>query len=151
MRRIRLAVVLALLTLTVSCSRVSVQLPEGFAEMKGGRSYRAISPEGMLYRVRSIKNDPRKDLEFWGQALENHLLEEGYRLNGEARLFDSGERRGLSCEWVLPYGNESYLYLTALIVTDRTITLAEAAAPYPVFIRYRQALLDSLSGIEPRR
>ncbi|MBN2553707.1 MAG: hypothetical protein JXB06_13100 [Spirochaetales bacterium] len=151
MRWIRLAVILALLTLAVSCSRVSVPPPEGFAELKGGRSYRAISPEGMLYRVRSIKNDPGKDLEFWGRALENHLLKEGYRLNGEARPFDSGERRGLSYEWVLPYGNESHLYLTALVVTDRTITLAEAAAAYPVFIRYRQAILDSLSGIEPRR
>jgi hypothetical protein len=151
MRRLMFPVVLAALILTVSCSRPSAPLPEGFAELKGGRSYRAISPEGMLYRIRSIKNKPRKDLEFWGQALENHLVKEGYRLNGDARSFESGDRAGLSYEWVLPYGNESYLYLTALIVADRTITLAEAAAPYPVFIRYRQSVLDSLSGIRPRR
>ena len=105
----------------------------------------------MLFRVRSIKNEPQKDLVFWGEALENHLNKEGYRANGKARSFESSGNDGLYYEWILPSGNESYLYLTALIVTDRTITLAEAAAPHPVFTQYRQALLDSLAGIRPRR
>jgi hypothetical protein len=151
MRRFLLASSLISLLLTVSCSRASVTPPEGFAELKDRQTYRAISPEGMLYRIRSVKNDPRKELEFWGEALENHLVKEGYRLNGKARSFTSGDREGLSYEWVLPYGNESYLYLTALVVTDKTITLAEATAPYSVFIRYRQALQDSLDSIRPRR
>jgi hypothetical protein len=151
MRRVLLPVALICLLLTVSCSRLSVTPPDGFAELKGRRSYKAISPEGMLYRIRSVKNDPRKELEFWGEALENHLVKEGYRLNGKAQSFTNGDREGVSYEWVLPYGNESYLYLTALIVTDKTITLAEATAPYSVFIRYRQALLASLDSIRPRR
>jgi hypothetical protein len=151
MRRLLLPVAIASLALTISCSRLSVIPPEGFAQLKGGRSYRAVSPEGMLYRVRSIKNEPRKDLSFWGEALENHLIKEGYRSSGKAQSFESGDREGLYYEWVLPSGNQSYFYLTALIVTDRTITLAEAAAPHPVFIQYRQALLDSLASIQPRR
>jgi len=151
MRRCLLPLVPALVLLAVSCSRISVVPPEGFAELKGGRSYRAISPEGMLYRVRSIKNEPQKDLAFWGDALENHLSKEGYRYSKASRSFESGDREGLCYEWVLPAGNESYLYLTALIVTEKTITLAEAAAPHPVFTRHRQALLDSLSSIRPRR
>jgi hypothetical protein len=151
MRRPLLSLGLALLVLTVSCSRFSVVPPDGFAELKGGRSYRAVSPEGMLYRVRSIKNEPKKNLSFWGEALENHLVKEGYRPSGAAQSFTSGDREGLYYEWILPSGHESYLYLTALLVTDRTITLAEAAAPHPVFIRYRQTILDSLSSIRPRR
>ena len=151
MRRALLPVALVFVLFTVSCSRLSVTPPDGFAELKGGRTYRAISPEGMLYRIRSMKNDPKKNLEFWAEALENHLVKEGYRVNGTARSFTSGDHGGLSHEWVLPYGNESYLYLTALIVTDKTIVLAEAAAPYPVFILYRQALMDSLASIRSRR
>ena len=151
MRRIPLPLPLALLLLAASCSRLAVTPPEGFAELEGGRAYQAVSPEGLQYRVRSIKNEPPKSLEFWAEALENHLVKEGYRLNGQSRSFAGGDHRGLAFEWVLPYGNESYLYLTALIVTEKTITLAEAAAPYPVFVRYRQALLDSLGSIRPRR
>jgi len=151
MRRLLLPVALAMLVLTISCSRPSAVPPEGFAELKGGRSFRAVSPEGMLYRIRSIKNEPQKDLSFWGDALKNHLTKEGYRSSGEEQSFKSGDRDGLYYEWILPSGNESFLYLTALIVSDKTITLAEAAAPHPVFILYRQALLDSLSTIRPRR
>jgi hypothetical protein len=151
MRRLLLLLVPALLSLAVSCSRVSVNPPEGFAELKGGRSYRAMSPEGMRYRVRSIKNEPRKELSFWGDALENHLIEEGYRSGGEAQSFESGDRVGMYYEWILPVGNQSYFYLTALVVTEKTITLAEAAAPHGVYIQYRQTLLDSLSTIRPRR
>jgi hypothetical protein len=151
MRRLLLPLALASLAITISCSRLSVIPPEGFAELKGRRSYRAVSPEGMLYRVRSIKNEPQKDLSFWGEALENHLVKEGYRASGKAQSFESGDREGLYYEWVLPSGNQSYLYLTALIVTDRTITLAEAAAPHPVFIQYRQVLLNSLTSIRPSR
>jgi hypothetical protein len=105
----------------------------------------------MLFRVRSIENEPQKDLSFWGEALQNHLTKEGYRSSREAQSFESGEREGVYYEWILPSGNESYIYLTALLVTDRTITLAEAAAPHPVFSQYRQALLDSLASIKPRR
>ena len=151
MRRLLLPLGLALMLLTVSCSRISVTPPEGFAELKGGRSYRALSPEGMLYRIRSIKNEPQKDLSFWGDALQNHLRKEGYRSSAAAQSFESGGREGVYYEWILPAGHDSYFYLTALIVTDRTITLAEAAAPHPVFTRHRQALLDSLTSIRPRR
>jgi hypothetical protein len=130
---------------------VSVTPPEGFAELTGRGDYEAVSPEGMLFRIKSIKNDPQKDLEFWGDALQNHLAKEGYRLKGAAESFDSGDRDGLAYEWVLPYGRESYLYLTALIVTDKTITLAEAAAPYSVYIEYQGVIRESLATIRPRR
>ena len=48
MRRLLLPLGVALMLLAVSCSRISVVPPEGFAELKGGLSYRAISPEEML-------------------------------------------------------------------------------------------------------
>jgi len=152
MKRFLLPLAIVSLAFTVSCSRLSVTPPEGFAELKSRGTYRAVSPEGMLYRIRTVKNKPQKDLEFWSEALETHLSKEGYRLNGDPRHFQNGSWAGLSFEWVLPpYGNDSYLYLTALIVSDKTITLAEATAPYSVFIRYRQPLLDSLASIQPHR
>jgi hypothetical protein len=150
MRRVLIFIVPALLVLAVSCSRLTVDPPVGFAEIKGGRTYQAVSPEGMRYRVRSLKNEPQKDLSFWGDALENHLAKEGYRSAGEAGSFESADRDGACYEWILPMGNQSYFYLTALIVTDKAIILAEAAAPHDVYLRYRQALLDSLATIQPR-
>jgi len=155
MRRIRLAWLLpsaVCLALALgACSPLSVELPEGFAELQGrGRTFRAVSPEGMLLRVRLLDNHPAKELAFWSEALSGHLLKEGYRANGQAVEFASGGGTGVLYEWAAPYGNESYLYLTALVVSRRRIALAEAAAPYPVFVRHRQALRDSLQNLRLR-
>lgn len=139
----------ALLVLLASCSPLVVQAPEGFAELPGrGGTFRAVSPEGMLFRVRLLKNQPAKELSFWSEALGSQLAKEGYRPSGERAEFAAGA--GVLYEWAAPYGNESYLYLTGLMVSRRRIALVEAAAPYPVFVQHRQALRDSLEKLRLR-
>ena len=139
----------ALLLLLASCSPLAVQAPEGFAELEGrGRTFRAVSPEGMLFRVRLLKNEPSQELSFWSETLGSQLAKEGYRSSGERAEFAGGA--GVFYEWAAPYGNESYLYLTGLMVSRRRIALVEAAAPYPVFVQHRQALRDSLETLRLR-
>ncbi len=132
--------------------RVSLQAPEGYAEAGAARdgSYRALSPEGLAFRVRSFRNEPVKDLTFWAEALQAHLLKEGYRPNGEARSFEAGNLPGSAREWVVPYGQESYVYLTALLVAGERILLAEAGGPYKLYLEYRASLQKSLESIRPR-
>jgi hypothetical protein len=148
-----LALLLLLLPeLAFGFPRLKVHPPEGFAEAQPGRgaAYRALSPEGVLYRIRLFRNEPEKPLGFWGEALKNHLVQEGYRLNGEGRPFQAGETAGTAFEWVVPFGTESYLYLTAVLVNGRRIVVAEAAGPYALISRYRQGLLESLQSIRLR-
>jgi hypothetical protein len=147
-----LALFLLLPVLAFAAPRLKVQPPEGFAEAEPGKdaAYRALSPEGMLYRVRLFRNEPEKPLGFWGEALKNHLVKEGYRLNGEGRAFQAGETAGTAFEWVVPFGTESYLYLTAVLVTSKRIIVAEAVGPYALFTRYRQGLDQSLQSIRLR-
>ena len=134
-----------------SCT-AAVQPPAGYATLArcGQGGFRALSPEGLPFRVRGFKNAPAKDLGFWTEALKSHLTKEGYRPNGEARPFQAGSLAGSLLEWVVPYGEESYLYLTALLATGKRIILAEAAGPYELYIQYRSGLEESLASIRPR-
>lgn len=132
-------------------ARLSVDTPEGFARLDMRRGRGAVSPEGMLFRVRTAANEPRKGLEFWSQALENHLRKAGYRPAGPARPFQAAGVSGVVYEWAVPYGHESYLFLTALAVEGRRITLAEAAAPYSVFVLHRSAVFRSLETMKAGR
>jgi hypothetical protein len=133
-------------------SPAAVRAPAGYATLArcGRGGFRALSPEGLPFRVRGFKNAPSKDLGFWSEALKSQLVKEGYRPNGEARSFRAGALEGSIREWVVPYGEESWLYLTALVVTGKRIILAEAAGPYKLYVEYRTGLEESLSGIHPR-
>jgi hypothetical protein len=143
----RAALLVLAVTAAAGCSRVSLDTPEGFARVEGRGEYRAVSPEGMLLRVRTVANNPRKGPEFWSEALETHLREEGYRPAGPPRPLTSAGGSGFVYEWALPYGQQSYLYLTAVAVQGRRIIVAEAAAPYAVYQLHRQGIYESLQTI----
>ena len=140
------AAVLAL----ASCTSLA-QKPEGFAEVSpwqvAATQYKAVSPEGMIYRVRTLRNYPVQSLEFWASALENHLEKEGYRSISDGQPFEAGESSGMFFEWAMPYGNESYIYITAIVVSEKKIVVAEAAAEHTIYYKYREALLESLASI----
>ena len=140
-----------LLLLTFSCSRIALVKPEGFAEIKEKDHYTAVSPEGVLYSVRTAENKPQKDLNFWAKALKNHLQKEGYKILAEdGETFTTGSKQGILYEWAVPYGNEDHIYLTAVVVSGRTIAIAEAGGQHSAYRGYRGALLDSLKSLTIR-
>ena len=142
-----------LVLLISSCATLEVEKPSGFAEVESTAYaasptlYKAVSPEGLLYRVRTETNYPPQSLEFWAEALKNHLIKEGYTIVGEGESFVAGELPGVIFEWVMPYGQESYIYLTAIIVSEERIAVAEAAAEHSIYHEHRDALRESLLSI----
>lgn len=143
-----LIVLIFLISLSLfACSKLEVEKPAGFAETARKTEYRAISPEGMLYRVRSVDNYPEKDLDFWSKALKNQLAKEGYFLTDDGEKFTAGDRHGVLYEWGVRYGNEDFIYLTAIIVFDNRITIAEAGGEHTIYAKYRQPILESLKSI----
>ena len=128
-----------------------VELPEGFAKVKNSWSYQAVSPEGMQYKVRTVENYPEQELEFWGTTLKNHLEKEGYHLIGESSSFQTNDSAGIFYEWLMPYGNTDYIYLTAITISKNRIVIAESVAEYVIYKRYREPVLNSLATITLRR
>ncbi len=124
----------------------AVQRPESFAEQKDKAVYRAVSPEGLLYRVRTVANDPPKDLAFWSEALRIQLVREGYRPIGGAQGF-TGAKDGVFYEWGVRYGNEDHVWLTAVLVFGDRIAVAEAGGEHSVYYKHREAILESLKSI----
>ena len=136
--------------LLAGCTTLAVEKPAGFAEMESRFSserYTAVSPEGMLYRVRTRENYPPQSLDFWAEAMKNHLIDEGYTPVDDGESFQAGGLPGVLFEWVMPYGQESYIYLTAIIVSEEKIAVAEAAAEHTIYHEYRGSLRESLQSI----
>src|SRR4051812_32282549 len=69
-----------------SCSTFDAHAPQGFAEYDHGSGFRAVSADGVMYRVRSVKNEPKAELPFWREALKKRMLDAGYRFQSEASV-----------------------------------------------------------------
>lgn len=144
------SVVLILLVLTFfgACvsAPVSMDTPEGFAAFSEDEAVRAISPEGVLVRVRSVENEPEQSLEFWAEVLERQLLESGY-LFVERGEFAAVAGPGIYLEWLAPVGADDYIYLTGLSVHEGEIVIVEAAGEANEYQRHRSRLIESLESI----
>ena len=89
----------------VGCTRFSVSTPEGFAEIdvRGRGRYLAVSPEGVRFSLRTVKNYPEKEISFWKDALKNHMEEAGYALIEGPEKISAKDREGVFFEWGAPY------------------------------------------------
>lgn len=156
MRIARVILLCMLLCAVCACTRIRVQPPEGFAEWSPrrffpGSVYHAVSPEGVELVARSVKNYPPQDLEFWKEVLFSHLEDEGYLPAGEPVLFETKGggvvRDGVLFEWAVGYGQENYVYCTAIVPSRRRIAIVEAAGKHRTYAEYREAILSSVKTV----
>ncbi|MCK4515013.1 MAG: hypothetical protein KAU31_07130 [Spirochaetaceae bacterium] len=125
---------------------IAMDTPEGFAVFSDTDVVRAISPEGVLVRARTVPNDPAQSLEFWAEALERQLTESGYLLVEKSNFtIDAGE--GVLMEWLAPVSEDDWIYLTAISIVDSQITVVEAAGPTDHYDTYRTAIRKSLESL----
>ncbi|MCK5201930.1 MAG: DUF4349 domain-containing protein, partial [Spirochaetales bacterium] len=145
-------VLIILSVLLIGCEAVvlktTIETPDGFAELDTVGVYAAVSPEGMNYRVRYVKNMPQQSLEFWTEALTTHLKQEGYVGVSYENKFNAQGLPGLFSEWTVPYNTDTHKYLTGILVTEEIIAVAEAAGDHIIYAQHRESILNSLETIQ---
>jgi hypothetical protein len=145
----RILAPLLLAALLAGCATIKpvLEQPAGFAEYSSRDDYRAVSPEGVVLRVRLVKNDPAQSLEFWTEALATQLTRSGYSLLAQEPLkTPAGD--GMLIEWTAPVGEEQWVYLTGIAVSGSHIAIAEAAGEYSSYKKHREAIVASLRSLK---
>jgi hypothetical protein len=138
---------LLMLVLAASaCSHFDAQPPKGFAVYDNGSSYRAASPDGVVYRVRSEDNEPQADLKFWSEALSKRMTEAGYILLNEEPV-KAGSTDGHLLELAAPLGNRDYAYAVAVFVKDDDIIIVEAAGEVALMKDKRSDIVTAISQL----
>lgn len=143
----RTSVLLFLLTLT-ACRAFHAEAPTGFAAYEGSDRFRAVSPDGVVYRVRQAPNKPEADLPFWKEALKKRMLDAGYHLHAEADIKAKGGEPGALLELSAPLGTVDYSYLVAIYVKGGHIVIAEAAGDVLRVKERHEALVSALQATE---
>ncbi len=105
--------------------------PPGFVELKdqdhAGYAYRATNADGLVIAVRQLDNDPKGELAFWEQAIENQLRQRaGYSLLDKRDAKSTDGTPGRQLRFGHDEGKTPHLYYVTVFVNDRRIYLVEA-------------------------
>ncbi len=138
---------LVLFVLVGAAACVDAAVPAGFAEFDDDRlQVRAVSANGVMFRVRSEENEPEAELSFWREALKKRMLDAGYALVNEGELTMGGKPAYL-LELAAPVGIEDYTYLLGITVRGGDILIAEAAGEVTRLAAHRPAILTAFASV----
>ena len=140
-----------LLCLVMGCVHTTAgnaeRIPAGFAPYTQSGEIKAVSPEGVVYRVRSVDNKPFAELTFWKEALKKRMLDAGYIFLTEAPI-EADAQEGYLLELTAPYGQQDYTYLVAVFVRGNKITIAETAGEVSDLAARRDAVLEAIQNLK---
>jgi hypothetical protein len=140
---------LALMLLgTSACASFTAVAPAGFAPFeKQGGELRAVSPDGVVYRVRDEKHKPHADLAFWKEALKKRMIDAGYHFVAEQDV-SAGGKPGYLLELSAPVGEQDYGYWVAVFDAGSQLVLVEAAGEVTKLAARRDQLLAAIKATQ---
>ncbi len=134
MKRSLSMIMLAVLALG-GCATAQLQTPSGFAPHEDDElhDYRASDGEGVVLAVRSEKNQPRGDLEFWSSALDVRLRKAGYQALAREDVTSADGHTGRQLRYVIPDQGRELTFWVTLFVTERRVVVVEAGGDTELF------------------
>lgn len=127
-----LGIVLCAVLAVSSCRHFDAKAPVGFAYYDDSTlglpapEFRAISADGVRFRVRTVGNEPRGDAALWTAALRRSLERKGYRLSDTASVRTEDGHDLAVVRGVIGLGGIDYGYVIGFHVTGSSVVLAEA-------------------------
>lgn len=135
------------LALLAGCNSFEATAPEGFAAYKGNKPFRAVSADGVVYRVRTEPETSDATLDFWKEALKKRMLDAGYTFLRESEVKASSQP-GYVLELTAPYGERDYTYLVAVFKSGKHVVLVESSGEVRVFEKHRAQIMDAIAKLE---
>ena len=122
--------------------------PRGFALYPDTKVFRAVSPDGVMYRIRIENNKPFAELTFWKKALKKRMLDAGYNFVNESEI-STENQKGYLLELTAPLGEKDYTYLVAIFLNGKKeIIIAEACGEINRFTIQRDKIIAAIKTIK---
>jgi hypothetical protein len=141
----RLAFLALIPLFALGCSRgPQLSTPDDFAELERGENhaFRATNASGVVLGVRSEKNDPRGNLDFWSQALDHKLQKGGYKKTGASAVTTNGGLAGKRMRYEVERGGRVSEYWITVFVTQGEVVVVEAGGDSAFFDEETEKRVD---------
>jgi hypothetical protein len=129
-------VISSFVVLLSSCSHYTAQAPAGYAEFEEDSDFRALSSNGIVFRVKEVENDPFAELKFWKEALVHRMKASGYIFIKESEIEIQGVKSA-QVEWGSFYNKQDYTYMNVLVPSEDFIFVIEVAGESSQFEKDR--------------
>lgn len=146
----RFIAILLLAAAPSACASFHMNTQPGFAELEHNDdyAYRATSADGVVVAVRSERNQPTGNLEFWSRAVDERLRANGYVADGEPRPVRSGDGvEGVQYRYARDASGRTLRYWATVFVKDLRIFIVEAGGDREVFDRAVPAVERAITSI----
>ena len=123
-------------------NKVRVTAPEGFAAYDTRRQHWSASPDGVLFRVRTVEHKPEADLAFWAESMATA----GYRIQSKSDI-KAGQTEGHQIQTNAPMGAHDYAYTVAIFPVGKLLVIAEVAGPVEKVAAHQGAIDAAVAGL----
>ena len=130
-----------------NCASFKIPAPDGFASYKGTKVFRAVSPDGINFRVRTEKNNPFAEIPFWKEAMQNRMINAGYILV-DSRTIKANDEKGEILEFAAPFGAEDYSYLIAIFAKNDELIIIESSGEVGNFQKKKSTIIAAINKIK---
>lgn len=131
-----------------ACQTAKLKHPDGFAQYIGSiNSVKSITPERVLYRVRTHENMENADLSFWKIALKTQMQDSGYIVLSDSDI-STKSSVGYLLRLAAPLGTKDYSYLIALFVHGDKLVIFESAGETNQFEKYVKNIISTIENTE---
>jgi hypothetical protein len=143
----RRAVLLLIGFVSAGCAAAQPVTPGGFAAFTASEPFRAVSPDGVVFRVRREENPGGAALAFWKEAVTSRMKAKGYELRADGEVGGGVDARpGFLLELAAPLGLHEHGYLLALFVRGEELVVVEASGPAASLASRRGAIVTALES-----
>jgi len=144
---LQILTILAIVVQTISCASFKAKEPRNFAAYEiESNKFKAISSDGVLYRVSSYEQKSEASTDFWKEAFLLKMKNSNYKQEDSLNINIGGKA---AIGYIFSFANSTGhdLYLVAAVQSKEKMFVVEASGESTKFENRKKDILDAIGSI----
>ncbi len=144
---LKILLILIILVQTFSCASFKAKEPQNFAAYESeSNKFKAISSDGVLYRVSAYEQKSEASMDFWKEAFLLKMKNSNYKQEDSLNINIGGKA---AIGYIFSFANSTGqdLYLVAAVQSKEKMFVVEATGSVAKFENRKKDILDAINSI----